>query len=112
MIKINIAKDFSETPDGRTPKDSDSSGEKFREEILIPRYQEAINKNDRLEICFDGCYGCPPSFLEESFGGAVRNHGVIGMLGILDLIANDDETIPGNVKKYVETAEKKHLKRN
>lgn len=111
MVKINIAKDFSETPDGRTIKDSDFSGEKFREEILIPRYKEALEKGCTLEICFDGCYGCPPSFLEESFGGTVRNHEIIGMLKNIILIANDDETIPSNVKKYIEFEEEKYLKK-
>lgn len=107
MIEINIAREFSSTPDGRTLKDSDFPGEKFREEIFVPRYNEARKSGKRLKIVFDGCYGCPPSFLEETFGGAVRKYGIRGMLDYIDLIANDDETIPNKVKKYVRAAEEK-----
>ncbi len=68
---LSIAKDFSEFPAGRERKDGPYSGERFREELLVP----LLRKNDNvLEIDFDGTMGFGSSFLEEAFGGLVRNH--------------------------------------
>ena len=71
-IKVSIAKDFSKTPGGRYIKEGDNSGEKFRNEILIPKFKQALKKHVKLEIDLDGCMGYPSSFLEESFGGLAR----------------------------------------
>ncbi len=107
---ITVAVDFSDVPDGRTPADSDFSGERFREELLIPKYKEAREKGEMLDIDFDGCYGCPPSFLEEAFGGAVRVHGMEDILDSITVIANEDYTIPVRIEKYVREAKEKRNK--
>ena len=69
---INIAKEFSPVPIGRHRIDGDKSGEAFREDILYPKIRVAMEKQEILEIDFDGMYGLPSSFLEEAFGGLVR----------------------------------------
>lgn len=69
MKKINIGIDFSKTPMGRFKSDGNSSGEKFRDDVLIP----ALNANDSVEVIIDQAEGYGSSFLEESFGGLVRN---------------------------------------
>ena len=65
---INILNEFSRTPGGRYYTDGPASGQKFREEVLIP----ALAENDHLTIEMDGTRGYPSSFLEEAFGGLVR----------------------------------------
>lgn len=65
MKKINIAKDFSKFPSGRYRADGDFSGERLREEFLLP----ALKSNDIVEIELDGVNGYASSFLEEAFGG-------------------------------------------
>tara|TARA_R110002020_G_scaffold150446_1_gene327141 strand:+ start:6225 stop:6563 length:339 start_codon:yes stop_codon:yes gene_type:complete len=70
--EIFIAKQFSRTPGGRYYTDGPSTGEQFREEILIP----ALKKNKHITIHLDGARGYPSSFLEEAFGGAVRRLGI------------------------------------
>ena len=107
MVKIKICDDFSDIPGGRYISEGEFSGELFRENILVQKYQEANEQNSKLEIDFDGCYGFGTSFLEEAFGGMVRVHHVHGMLKRLDLISTEDETIPENVIKYVKEAELK-----
>lgn len=72
MIKINIANDFSNTPGGRYISESEYSGEQFRDTILLPKYESAEIKYEKLEINFDGCGGFGTSVLEEVFGGMVR----------------------------------------
>lgn len=73
IIKLSIAKDFSEFPAGRHPDDGPYSGERFREEFLAPY----LKSNDSIvEVDLDGTMGYGSSFLEEAFGGLVRNHGL------------------------------------
>ena len=105
MIEIKISTDFSETPGGRFIKEGDYSGELFRDTVLLEKYELAESQDTDLLIDFDGCYGFGTSFLEEAFGGMVRIHKKMGMLKRLKLISTEDETIPDNVKKYIEAAE-------
>jgi hypothetical protein len=66
---ISIAKDFSENPAGRYISDGPNSGQRFRDEILIP----ALKNFEKVQIDLDGALGFGSSFLEETFGGLVRN---------------------------------------
>jgi hypothetical protein len=71
MINIYIAKDFSEKPFGRYPSDGKWSGERFRNEKLIPAFK--VNKTEKVKVHLDGVKrGYGSSFLEESFGGLIR----------------------------------------
>jgi len=65
---INIARDFSRAPAGRYVTDGPNSGERFRDQILIP----ALNKKDTITLELDGTRGYGSSFLEEAFGGLKR----------------------------------------
>jgi hypothetical protein len=67
-IQISIARDFSPSPAGRFRADGPFPGEAFREDVLLPKLQEA----DELVIDLDGTSGYGSSFLEEAFGGLVR----------------------------------------
>lgn len=107
MVQINIAQDFSDTPGGRYISEGENSGEKFRDEILIPKYKLAEQNNEKLEINFDKCWGFGTSFLEEAFGGLVRKLKKKGTLKRIRLVSLEDETIPDNVKKYITEAEEK-----
>lgn len=107
MIKIKISDDFSDIPGGRYIAEGDYSGELFRESVLLKKYTEAVEQGTSLEIDFDGCYGFGTSFLEEAFGGMVRIHHKHGMLKRMRIVSTEDETIPGNIRKYVKEAEEK-----
>lgn len=65
---INVAKEFSRTPGGRYYSDGPASGQEFREKILLP----ALRDYETVVIELDGTRGYPSSFLEEAFGGAIR----------------------------------------
>ena len=71
-IEINIAKAYSKTPGGRHISEGAYSGEDFRETTLKPAFDRAIAEGKTLVVILDGGYGYSPSFLEESFGGLVR----------------------------------------
>ncbi|WP_394524331.1 STAS-like domain-containing protein [Lacrimispora sp. JR3] len=107
MNVINISEVFSNTPGGRYKDEGDFSGEEFRESILLPEYEKVENTDNKLKINFDNCFGFATSFLEESFGGLVRKYKKKNVLSHIEIISNDDETIPKLIRNYVEAAEKK-----
>ncbi len=78
-VKIDIAKDFSRFPAGRFRTDGRYSGERFREEFLVP----ALKKRGTVTIIMDGVSGYGPSFLEEVFGGLVRAEGFVDKAKLL-----------------------------
>ena len=67
---ISIANDFSRYPAGRYLEDGPYSGQKFREDILVP----ALEANTKVFVNIDDTRGFGSSFLEEAFGGLVRVH--------------------------------------
>lgn len=104
---IKIARDFSKVPGARTESEGPYSGERFRDEILIPRFLQTEKTKELLEVDLDGCYGFATSFLEESFGGMVRILKRKNLLNRIKIISNDDETLEGLIKQYVKEAEDK-----
>jgi len=66
-------KDFSETPGGRYRDDGPASAQEFREDVLVPALQ---SNADEVEVDLSGVEGFACSFLEEAFGGAVRELGL------------------------------------
>ena len=72
MIEINIARDFSPTPIGRSIKShGENSGEAFRRDLLKPKLQQAIDNNETLTVSLDGVAGYAACFLDEAFGGLI-----------------------------------------
>lgn len=65
---IKIAEDFTKYPAGRFLSDGNFSGERFREDFLVPTLKEY----DKVIIFLDGVKGYGSSFLEETFGGLIR----------------------------------------
>ena len=82
---INIARDFTAFPRGRTPADGKGNGTTFREKFLLP----VMKNGSRAEVILDGAYGYPASFLEEAFGGLVEKEGYSPdeVLGTFTLVA-------------------------
>lgn len=99
MIKISISRDFSNFPAGRMRTDGADSGQRFREDFLIP----ALAKGD-LEITLDA-EGYGSSFLEESFGGLIRLGHVGAKLRKQIAFVTDDPTLETEIWQYVDDAE-------
>ena len=72
MISLRVS-DYVKAPGFRSKQDGEFSGEWFRETVLAPELRQAIEKNDRLVVHIDGVAGYGSSFLEEAFGGLIRN---------------------------------------
>lgn len=69
--RISVAQDFSRFPAGRYPADGNFNGTEFRKAVLIPELNK-LCESEALEVSFDGVAGFGSSFLEEAFGGLVR----------------------------------------
>lgn len=69
MIKIET--DFTWAPAGRYREFGPYTGEVFRVDLLVP----ALQKYDSVTVDLDGAIGYGSSFVEETFGGLVREHG-------------------------------------
>jgi hypothetical protein len=99
IIKVS---DFSKFPGPRFERLGPHSGEKFRNDILIPN----INHNEIVTVNLDGVIGYGSSFLEEAFGGLVRA-GVskTKMISLKDnLISNDDPSVKDEIIEYIDDA--------
>lgn len=68
MKSIDIASDFSKYPGGRYAADGDGNGESFRQRFLVP----VLESGQTARVVLDGARGYPSSFLEEAFGGLIR----------------------------------------
>ncbi|MBA43263.1 MAG: hypothetical protein CMF62_04540 [Magnetococcales bacterium] len=68
-IHVNLGQEFSKYPAGRVKSDGPHSGERFRDDILIPLLEGSHSVEVLLD---DGVIGYGSSFLEECFGGLVR----------------------------------------
>lgn len=98
MIMINIAREFSRFPAGRFFTDGPFSGEKFREEFLMP----IVSKGEAVEVDLDGVAGYGSSFLEEAFGGLVRKLALAkNKIDSLIRIKTEDESLLEEVRGYM-----------
>jgi len=99
VMRINVAKDFSKNPSGRYIKDGKTSGEVFLKNLLLP----AVKTYDLVEINFDGVRGYGSSFLEEAFGGFIRET----KMSLIDFfkkvkIITQDPLLEQEIKSYLE----------
>lgn len=100
--KINIAKDFSRYPYGRSRQYSHTSGERFREEILLP----ALREFEEITIELDGVEGYGSSFLDEAFAGLVRVSKIdkVVVLKKLHFVSCEDPSLEEEIKDYIKGA--------
>ena len=103
-MEIVICRDFSETPNARYRSEGPDSGEAFREEILEPRFLEAVRKKEKLTINLDGGYGYPTSFLEEAFGGLARIYDADEVRETLIFISEDEPSLIQEIIRYTPPA--------
>lgn len=100
MITINIANDYTKKPGGRNISEGDFSGEDFRIKILLPKYKETKKNQEELVVVLDGGFGYATSFLEEAFGGLVRELHDPDILKI-KIISDEEPSWIAKVEGYI-----------
>lgn len=105
-IELKIVSDFSRTPGVRYKSEGPFSGEEFRKEKLLPKCKEAFSKNSKLIINLDGTAGLGTSFLEESFGGLIREDSLdyFKLMQTLVFISTENPDYEDEIKEYMKDA--------
>lgn len=103
--QIHVASEFSRFPAGRFRTDGPHSGEKFREDFLVP----ALRDGKRVTVLLDGTLGYGSSFLEEAFGGLVREHGFSAndLHKNLTVHSANDRSLITEIWSYIDEASKR-----
>jgi hypothetical protein len=99
--------DFSQTPYGRYATDGKHCGERFRETVLRPAFEdEGIDTvNLHLDTIAEG-YEYGSGFLEEAFGGLVRVNGmakeaVLNKIRVITVNGDDAQ----DILSYIQAAQ-------
>ena len=97
---INVARDYSEEPIGRVPADGEFNGQRFRTEFLVP----ALRAYEKVIVDFDGTEGYGSSFLDEAFGGLVRDEGfsAADLRGKLEITSKEDPSVGNEIWVYID----------
>lgn len=101
-LKTIFVKDFSEYPGPRFASLGTNSGEEFRDKVLAPAIKEHGAEN--VSVNLDGTFGYGSSFLDEAFGGLVRNGQVTvneGRLLANNLVSDEDPSLIAEIKSYL-----------
>lgn len=109
MKTLNIAKEFSTTPGARYEHEGPYPGKDFRNKYLAPRLKECIKTHEQLEITLDGTAGLGTSFLEESFGGLIREDKIQydDAIRTLKFISNENPEYINEINQYMKEAYEK-----
>lgn len=102
---VKFTKTFSDCPAGR------EHAAQLRKEVLHPLIGATpLLPDQKLVIDLDGGPGYAASFLEELFGGFVRQYGcgllVLIDLGIVSFISNDEPQLIDEIRDFVVDAER------
>jgi hypothetical protein len=68
VVRVNVAKQFTKLPGARHIRLGPFSGEEFRQKFLA----EPLSQGKTVIVELDGVRGYGSSFLDEAFGGVVR----------------------------------------
>ena len=104
---LSVAREFSRTPGSRYITEGNHSGEQFRESVLAPAVTQALAEGAVLHIDLDGTAGYGTSFLEEAFGGLVRDCGISGteLLRTLKFTSDEEPYLIEDITGYIKDAE-------
>ena len=106
--EFSIASDFSNTPGPRYRDEGDYTGEELRQDHLLPLIKQAAEDEKTITINIDGTHGYLTSFLEEVFGGLIRDDGFSKdqLDTILKIVSEEEPYLLDDIKEYMEDAER------
>ena len=97
---IDIGRDFAKELGPRYRRDGKHSGQEFREDVLAP----AIRAHETVVVGLDSIGGYSASFLEEAFGGLVREVGYATVSSRLRLDAVERAYLKPVIEKWMRDA--------
>lgn len=96
FVTINIARDFSKFPGGRYESDGPFSACLLRKNII-----QFFEKRNGVILELDGVLGYASSFLEEVFGGLVRQNYTQIFLDQNLILKSDDDFLIQEIQSYM-----------
>ncbi|WP_316758593.1 STAS-like domain-containing protein [Pedobacter aquatilis] len=104
-VNIKFAREFTRKPGPRKAEEGENSGELYRKQLL-KLVNDAIAQDKKIIIDLDGVLGYGTSFLEEMFGGLIRdNHVPFEQLNKrLGFISNEEPFLIDDINKYIKRA--------
>jgi hypothetical protein len=103
---LRVRDSFSATPGSRKPHEGEFSGEEFRISVLLPAVVSAINSKTPLVVDLDGTAGYGTSFLEEAFGGLIRDDRIDynSLKKILSIKSDEESYLKEDIQSYLKDA--------
>ncbi|WP_137297162.1 STAS-like domain-containing protein [Psychromonas sp. SP041] len=98
-MKILKVLDRYTCPGPRYKRLGASSGEDFKEWLI-----KALNKDKDLTVDLDDTEGYGSSFLEEAFGGLIREGINIDDVKNIQFISNEEPELIDEIKEYIDDA--------
>ena len=105
-VTVNIAAQYTTLPGGRYRNQGPDSGERFREDVLLPAWRKAVGEGTALRVEMDGVqYGYPVGWLEEAFGGLARRVGPQAAQSRLQIVSNTEPGLATAIREMILRAE-------
>lgn len=105
-VIVKIAKDYTKTPGPRYEIEGSFSGEVFRKTIFTDIIRGAIKDNKKIIVDLDGTVGYGTSFLEEIFGGLIRDDKIPydELIKRLTIISVEEPYLVDDIMDYLKEA--------
>ena len=93
-------------------KEGKFSGQEFRTSLLLPKLKQAIAAKCQLEVDLDGAAGYGTSFLEESFGGLIREDKVdlATIKQAVKFVSTEEPSLLDEIEQYLQDAHNEVIK--
>jgi len=104
--EFKVSKEFTPTPGPRFIDEGEFSGELLRKNYLLPLIGEAIKNGVKLKVDLDGTHGYLTSFLEEAFGGLIREDRISfhDLKKYLEIISTEEPYLKEDIDEYLQEA--------
>ena len=111
-MRLKISTEFSKFPGPRYPREGEHSGEEFRKTVLFPAFEKAAAAKEPLVVDLDGTCGFGTSFLEEAFGGLIRENQIplSEFRNTIRLISLDEPSLLDEIEQDILEAEEERCK--
>lgn len=103
VTSIKIASDFSDAPGARVRSDGPKSGQEFLEDLLEPRFKQALKGDGYLTVNLDDTWGYASSFISGSFGALAKSYGKNVVKKHLRLVSDEDSILIEKIMDVINT---------
>lgn len=104
-IVFKVVSEFSRTPSARIAKEGKHPGEELRN-MITPKIRLALSNNVKFIIDLDEVAGYGTSFLEEVFGGLIReeNFSLIQLQQVLEIKSDEEPELIDEIWQDIKDA--------